>query len=430
MSSPLLAAVQAQAAPTAGVLDRPAARLDPIEIRAFETRTGRVAATIPYLGTPSWSRGIIAAGDWRVTVPLDSDDISLEVLGGVTDPWLWSWAVCQGTKIWQAGPLVTESYDGGVSTTFGGGGLLKLFTDKRVLTNPGRAALDTVTGTDADTVFGPTGYTPVIGGTVPAGNQNLSLHTIGKRLIQQDISTPGRELPIVFPDDIAGDAQREYPGYELASLGQRFLELSQVEGGSEFEFAPEFVDTTSKQYVRWRLRLGTPFLGNLTFARYWEYRKALVNTAFDTDGAYRITRDFERGNGMNRDLIIGFADRPIGGAPAEMILENVGNDHTSASAVATLNAWAAATVAGGQSAAPTITHTVRVAGDNGEGFQTGSPSLAEVDTGDNCVAVYPTNQPHPRLGAGTFASRILDIGSGADETTAQLTCQLLGRVES
>jgi len=256
----------------------------------------------------------------------------------------------------------------------------------------------------------------------------LLLHTIGKRLIQQDISTPGREIPIVFPDDIAGDAQREYPGYELASVGQRFIELSQVMGGSEFEFAPEFVDTTSKQYIRWRLRLGTPYLGNLGFTRYWEYRKALVSTAFDTDGGYRITRDFERGNGMNRDLITGFADRPIGSAPAEMVLENVGNDHTSAKDVTTLNSWAAATVAGGQAAAPTITHVVRVAGDNGEGFQTSSPALAEVEPGDNCLTVYPAGQPHPRLGAGTFASRIIDIGNGNDETTATLGCQLLGRV--
>jgi len=428
MTNPALLSAQLQATPSAGALERPVARLDPIEVRAFETRTGRVAATIPYLGTPAWDRGVVSAGSWRVTVPLDTDEVSLEVLDGVTDPWLWSWAICQGTKIWQAGPLVTESYDGGLSTTFSGGGLLKLFTDKRVLLNPGRATLAGVAGVDADTVFGPTGYVPAIGGTVPAGNQNLSLHTIGKRLIQQDISTPGREIPIVFPDDIAGDAQREYPGYELASVGQRFIELSQVMGGSEFGFAPEFVDTTSKQYIRWRLRLGTPYLGNLGFTRYWEYRKALVSTSFDTDGGYRITRDFERGNGMNRDLITGFADRPIGSAPAEMVLENVGNDHTSAKDVTTLNSWAAATVAGGQAAAPTITHVVRVAGDNGEGFQTSSPALAEVEPGDNCLTVYPAGQPHPRLGAGTFASRIIDIGNGNDETTATLGCQLLGRV--
>lgn len=428
MSNPLLLSAQIQATPSAGALDRPVAALDPIEVRAFETRTGRVAATIPYVGLPAWSRGVVTAGSWRVSVPLDTDELSLELLNGVTDPWLWSWAICQGTKIWQAGPVVTESYDGGLSTTFGGGGLLKLFTDKRLLLNPGRATLAGIAASDADTLFGPTGYVPVIGGTVPSGNRNLSLHTIAKRLIQQDIATPGREVPIVFPDDIAGTAQREYPGYDLASLGQRLLELSQVDGGPEFEFAPEFVDTTSKQYIRWRLRLGNPYLGNLGFARYWEYRKALVDTKFDTDGGYRITRDFERGNGMNRDLVIGFADRPIGGAPAEMVLENVGNDHTSASDSATLNAWATATVAGGQVAAPTLTHVVRVAGDNGEGFQTGSPALAEVDAGDNCLTVYPASNPHPRLGAGTFAARIIDIGNGADETTAELNCQLLGRV--
>lgn len=419
------AALSALTAAAAGPLVRPVARLDPLEVRVFETRTGRVAGTIPYLGTPRWGRGINTAGNWTVTVPLGDAALPLDLLNSYTDPWLWSWAVCQGTKIWQAGPVVTESYDGDTSTTFSGGGLLKLFTDKRVLINPARANAAVVTGNDADTVFGPTGHTPTIGGTVPAGNRNLSLHTIAKRIIQQDISAPGRELPIVFPADIAGTAEREYPGYDLASLGQRLTELSQVIDGPEFEFAPEFVDTSSKQYIRWRMRLGNPYLGNLAFAHYWSYRKALVNTTFDTDGAYRVTRDFERGNGMNRDLVIGYADAPIGSGPAELILENVGNDHTSASDPATLNAWAAATVAGGAVANPTMTHTVRVAGSDIEGFQTDSPALAEVDAGDNCTTVY---RDHPRLGTATFASRIIDISSGNDETTAQLGCQLLGQV--
>lgn len=428
MSAPQAFAATTLSATVAGPLARPVAERAPYEVRVFETRTGRVAGTVPYIGVPSWGRGVNTAGSWRVTVPLGTDELPLDFLNGVTDPWLWSWAVCQGTKVWQAGPVVGESYDGGLATTFTGGGLLKLFTDKRALVNPGRATLATVTGTDADTVFGPTGYTPTIGGTVPVGNQNLSLHTIAKRLIQQDISTPGREIPIVFPDDIAGTAQREYPGYDLAALGQRLMELSQVIDGPEFEFAPEFVDTQSKQYIRWRMRIGNPYLGNLAFAHYWEYRKALVDTKFDTDGQYRVTRDYERGNGMNRDLVIGFADRPIGSAPAEMVLEDVGNDHTSAGEVTTLNSWAAARVAGGTAASPTLEHVVRIAGDDGQGFQTGSPSLAEVDPGDNCTAVYSATDPHPRLGAGTFAARIIDIGNGGDHDTAALSCQFLGLV--
>lgn len=429
MTNPLFAtAAVALEATSAGPLARPAADLVPYEVRVFETRTGRVAGTIPYLGVPQWSRGINTAGSWRVTVPLDTDELPLDFLNGVTDPWLWSWAICQGTKVWQAGPVIGESYDGGTTTTFTGGGLLKLFTDKRVLVNPTRASLSGVTALDADTLFGPSGYVPTIGGTVPAGNQDLSLHTIAKRLIQQDISTPGRELPIVFPADIAGDSAREYPGYDLASLGQRLMELSQVINGPEFEFAPEFVDTQSKQYIQWNMRIGNPYLGNLGFAHYWEYRKALVDTKFDTDGGYRITRDFERGNGMSRDLVIGFADAPIGGAPAEMILENVGSDHTSASDTATLNAWATATVAGGAVGSPTLQHVVRLAGDDGSGFATGSPKLAEVDPGDNCTAVYSDTRPHPRLGGGTVAARIIDMSNGSDDATANLGCQLLGRM--
>jgi hypothetical protein len=405
---------------------RPRARFDPIEVRAFETRTGRVIARLPFIGIPRWSNGVCYAGEWSVNVKLGVDGISKELLDGITDPWRISVAISQGSKIWQAGPYVAEDYnDGDDATTLSGGGLFKLLTDKRVLINPARATLAGVASQDADVLFGPTGYVPVIGGTVPAGNQNLSLHTIFKRILQTITTATGGDLPLVYPADIAGTSAREYPGYDLAAAGQRLTELSQVENGPEFEFAPEFVDPSTRQYIRWNVRIGNPNLGNLTFPHVWDQDKALIGTGFTKDGGWRITRDFERGNGMNRDLVLGFADTPVGVNPSDILLESVGSSHTSASDTSVLNSWAKAAVAAGSTDAPILLHRVRVPGDDGFGNKTRSANLTEISNGDNGLFVIKN---HPRILDGTYACRIIRVDNGSVEQTAVLTTQLLGKV--
>lgn len=407
---------------------QPRAMFDPVQVRVFETRTGRVVALVPYVGAPRWSCGLLAAGEWSTTVKLGADGMAKELLEGLTDPWRFSVAVSQGSRIWQAGPLVSEDYrDGDDTTTIGGGGLFKLLTDKRVLVNSGRASLAGVTSADADVAFGP-GATNDIGSIIPAANRNLSLHTIFKRVLENVTAAPGGDLPLVLPADIAGTAERTYPGYDLASVGQRLMELAQVTDGPEFEFAPEFVDPTTKQAVRWRVRIGNPRLGNLAFPYTWDQEKALISTGFSKDGGWRVTRDFERGNGMNRDLVLGFADTTLTANPSDILLENVGSEHTSASDTGVLNSWAAAAIAAGQADLPIMTHRVRVPGDNGHGRKTRSPNLTEVQVGDN--AVFSISDAHPRLPGGQYACRIIRMENGQVEQTAMLTTQLLGRVTS
>jgi len=406
---------------------RPRAQFDPIEVRAFETRTGRVVARVPYLGTPRWSCGLLATGDWNVTVKLGADGMDKELLEGLTDPFRFSLAVSQGSRVWQAGPMVSEDYnDGDNATTLGGGGLKKLLDDKRVLVNPLRPTLAGVTVAAADVAFGP-GATNDIGSIIPAANRNLSLHTIFKRVLEIVTSAPGGNLPLVLPADIAGTAERTYPGYDLASVGQRLSELAQVDDGPEFEIAPEFVDPQTKQAIRWRVRIGNPRLGNLGFSYAWDQGKALIGTGFSKDGTWRKTRAFERGNGMNRDLVMGFADTPLTVNPSDILLEDVGSSHTSTSDVAVLNAWAAAAVATGGAELPIMVHRVRVPGDDGEGRKTRSPNLTEVQVGDNGLFNI---KRHPRLLDGTYACRIIRIENGQVEQTATLTTQLLGKVTS
>jgi hypothetical protein len=355
----------------------------------------------------------------------DSAGIDAATLDALAEPWRFSWAIAQGSKIWQAGPVISESYQGGSTTTVTGGGLWKLLSDKRTLINPNRANAATVTGTDADTAFG-TGTVSEIGSPIPVANRNLSLHTIAKRIVEGIESATGGNLPVVFPDDIAGTAVRTYPGYDLATPGQRLQELSQVINGPELEFAPEFVDPTTKQAIQWRMRIGNSRLGNLGFAYQWIAGRALCGAAVDIDGSNRSTRNFERGNGMNRDLITGYSDTPVNPLdPADILLEEVGNDHTSTTDTAVLNAWAASAVAANADQERTFGFRVRTAGDDGHGNLTNSPHMAGVLNGDNGHFVVRDN---PRIPDGTYAARILGMQPGRSAHEIELQTQFLAKV--
>lgn len=406
-------------------IPRPKVQFEKVEVRAFETRTGRVAGVVPYVGEPKWTRGIPnVVGSWSVTVPVDTKELSKELLDAYTQSWKYSWAISQGQKIWQAGPMVVEDYQGGVTTAVRGFGLWQLLTDKRLLISPTRSANNNATLPDTDVAFGPTG-TSDIGSTIPAGNQNLSLHTIAKRIVQTITAATGGDLPIVYPADIAGTSVRTYPGYDLASPGQRLSELTQVQMGPEIEFAPEFVDPLTKQQIRWVMRIGNPKLGSTDIRHRWSSEKALISLAFTKDGSGRCNLDFERGNGMNRDLVTGFVAVPVSTLdPADLLLEEVGSGHTSATDSVTLDSWAYGKVVSNLIPQAVCTAIVRVPGDDGRGNATESPTLTAVELGDMCSI---TLIRHRRLNNGQYAFRIIGI-EGAGDQLAKLTLQFIGMV--
>lgn len=413
---------------------QPKVTFQPYSVLAYETRTGRVAGSIPFVGVPRWSAGLSTPGAWSVTVALGGSGISPDLLDGLAEPQVFSWAICQGSRIWQAGPVVGESYsDGQSNTTVSGTGLWGFLTNKRLLVNPARATLAGVGAADADVAFAPTSATNVseIGTPIPAGNRDLSLHTIAKRIVQTIEGAAGGDLPIVYPDDIAGAAQRTYPGYDLASPGQRLTDLTGVIGGPEIEFRPSFVDDTTRQFIQHTMRIGNDqdpvalgHLGNLSFAQAWDYGKALVKLDISRDGSNKSTRDFERGNGLNRDIVVGFYDSPISASPGSLLLETVGSSHTSSDNKTELNGYAQSAVVTNAMSTPTFTAEVRIQGDDQQGRLTRSPNLASMENGDNFVS-HVTG--HRRLTDGTYYFRIINMSQGSTTQQASLALHFLGR---
>jgi hypothetical protein len=395
-----------------------------------DTRTGRVVEpNLPYLDSPRYEYGVNMTGGWGLKIPIDGASLSKQDLEELSDPWRFSIGVAVGGHIAQMGPLVGEAYsddDGLASSDLSGGGIWDLLTRKRLLVtgNVDGASIKTA---DADVVFGP-GSTSPKGTPIPAANQNVSLHTIAKRLVEISMARTNGALPITLPADIAGTSEREYPGYDLAYVGERLLQLTQVEQGPEVEFRPRFVDDTHA-YVQWEMRIGTPTaggrIGNVDGLHQWDYKKALTKLHFARDGSGQTFARYERGNGTERDILIGYsADSTYATQFGWPLLEDAGSAHSSATEQATLDAWALGAVNTNKIPITTWGAVVRVAGDDGYGQATGSPPLYEFAVGD--AAVFDVRD-HRRIRDGRYQVRILSVTSDGPNT-AKLGIQLIGEI--
>lgn len=410
----------------------------PYEVAIFETRTGIVRRWAPLAGFPQWERGTNLQGSWSVPVAVSKGRVadaygrrvqgmSRENLTAFSDTWYWSWAVCQGDHIWQAGPVLGYSPPNGFAVTVYGVGIWKLLTDKRVLLNPDRASRGGAAAFDADVCFG-TSATSSIGSVVPLVNRNLALPSIAARIVETVLDEPGGDLPIDIADTtIAGTAVREYGGYELSSPGAALANLAQDEGGPEQEFSPYFTDP-SRHMVRWSHDVGNPRLGQVAPVSppVWDLGLALVSVGHEVDGGLQAHRFFQRGAGTDRATLIGFAEDlgPVttGPNPNAPLLESVDTTHSQTELIATLTGYARAQLATDMRPILTLSPTVRLMGD-AKGRPTRSPRLSQVSGGDVIVLRL---RDHDTLPDGRYTVRVLRLSGANDGEHGTMDVQTLG----
>lgn len=373
--------------------------------RAFvvETVTGRIIADIPYIGVPRHTSGLNVTGDLNLTIPVGGNAITKDLLRSYLDPWRFSFGLSWGAHIFQCGPLVTyqSQTSGNIATVqIGCAGIWALFTLKRLLVNPAWAGAD-ITAPEADTVL-----------------SGLSLHTIAKRLVENDLDRNG-DLPIVLPTDIAGAESRTWPGYDLAYVGERLGQLTQGLDAPELEFRPRFTDQT-QMAVEWPMRIGNPRLGDLGLPHAWEFNQALTNLDEAVDGSRQQFRSWVRGNGMERGLLTGVAEDTSLVDVGWPMLEAVDGSHTSTTELSELSGWAQANVLAYRSPVRTWSAEVRIDGTDGRNQTTGSPPISVVASGD--TARIGVNG-HPWIPDGLYGRRIIGIQSGQSAETVSLVLQ-------
>lgn len=367
----------------------------------FETVSGTYETELPLAAIPTYQYTLNDAGSGSVQVALGgTDGFDKNLLNQYSDneDWRWSIAVVYNNSILQAGPILSESYSEGTTTSLSFAGIWKLFS-KRVIINP---------SVDISTP------------TLPAANSTYSsvtLNQLAKLLVQDNMLSQGA-LPIDLPaDDMPGTNSQTYYGYDLNLVADELANLTKLDQGPEIEFRPYWVDPL---HVRWTMRIGAPRLGQLGSAWVYDYGEqgALVGVDRTSDSSNNISASYSRGAGSQAAQVIGYSES-TSAADADLLLLAVDGNHTSETSQSKLNSYAKANVSTYQGPVVTYALTVKMNATDINKNPTSAPTIDQLSLGDTLKAVV-TN--HHRLTDGVYTVRVVSI-QNSDAQTAKLTTQ-------
>lgn len=287
-----------------------------------DLRTGRRLLDLNVLTGP-WKASLNEAGTVGATVTLRDPDMVQLVLRNAATVGKAFLAVVENDVVQEAGPIWVHDYDRDAGTLeLAAAGLWSYF-DHRVLL-PVLAA----------------GQSPVGADTNLSG---LSLGTIAKRLVQQAQRHTGGNVPIVLPGDEAGVHEREYLGADLALIGDRLAELTEVIGGPDIVFAPRF--TSDRLGIEWVMRVGTnakPQLSSQS-VHVWDLavpEPSVRGLKVRRTAEQLVGRQWATG-GRNDDVVMTARhDVPTLVNAGYPLLEAVDSSHSSVSVQSTLDAYA------------------------------------------------------------------------------------------
>lgn len=186
---------------------------------------------------------------------------------------------------------------------------------------------------------------------------NRSLAYIAQDIVKKGMDKQGGYLPIVFPvNPGTGTSQRtDYHGYDLENnrIDKRLTELSDVIGGPDIMFVPEWADEY-QQYVRWAMLTGTP--GYPPIAQDWTMvidagapEPQISELSMNVDGSHYATRAYATGSGEGAGIAMRMYDDQRLLRDGHPLLENT-TSYPSASNTSTLANYARA----GTSINPTV----------------------------------------------------------------------------
>lgn len=199
----------------------------------------------------SWSEELNDSGTISVTVPLtDPVNKRMDLFNSAPVGKVFLAAV-DGDTVLQAGPVWTHDFDG-THLTMQALGMWSYF-DHRVLLPVLAGRLPTDATTD-------TRFSDVVSDANDPGypwpvDTRESLLTIAKRLVEQAQSWTYGNVPVILPSEEAGDAERWYKGSDLGFVGDRLRQITEVQGGPDIMFTPQW--KTGKTGIEWIMRIGT-----------------------------------------------------------------------------------------------------------------------------------------------------------------------------
>ncbi|ATE56139.1 MULTISPECIES: hypothetical protein [Actinosynnema] len=353
-----------------------------------DTVTGRIIGTLPYRGTLGWEFGVNLGGQVQVSVPARQLDRGPRALRTMVEPWRTSLVLAWGRYLVQGGPIMTHRWDDSSGTLLVGAGGMWAVLNRRILKAADHDG--PITDEAADVVL-----------------SGLSLHGVAVRLVQLATTGPWGALPIAFPEPGPGTTTRTYFGYDLATVGERLMQLTQLDHGPDVELHPRW--STRPGHVEWELRIGAPQLGVRQPQQGVRYGAGLRHLSVDTDASATTHDARTPGQGMERAQPVGRAADMTLPAAGHPLLQSIDRTHTSAVDVATLDGHAAATLALHGHPVETWTGTVRVDGAIPGGDHAGV-GLGSFGAGDQLsIGVHR----HAWIPDGQYTRRAITISSAS-----------------
>lgn len=294
--------------------------------------TGDRIQTLPVL-SGFWSDVLNDSGSIECTVKLSDPDVARLDLASSAQPGRTFLAAVDGDTVLQAGPIWRHEFnDGERSLRLVGEGLYSYF-DRRVLL-PVLGSSELPSDSSTDSVF-----------------TGLSLQGIAVRLVEQALSWPSGGVPVVLPDPIAGTAERTYRGSDLAPVGARLRELSQVQGGPDIRFRPRF--TVDRLAVEWVMEAGTPDEPLLfsTFDATFHVGlpgSSVSNVTVGVDGKSIGSRAYAAGGRAVEEVLTAKAFDPRLTSEGFPLLDLVDSSHPTVTVLSTLQGYADELALGGR----------------------------------------------------------------------------------
>lgn len=373
------------------------------KVIVFETVSGRIHTDdLPVVGVPQFSRQINQIGSISITVQLGNTDVPpASSLRAMLAPWRFSLGVARGTIITQAGPItdiqVSATNQQVTISAVGIWGLLK----SRLLVTPSHTITPTSSGSTLD--LGPSGDTVYT---------NMALHDIAAHLVSDNLSRGTTwALPIDVPTDVGGTATRTYPLADLATVGARLQELTQVINGPDIDFKPYF-DPNNPGFVRWQMRIGTPVLQQAGAALCFDLYANLESIGIDSNGALLASGVYLKGTSTTNGPVGVYSRSPTLTSVGFPELEMVDTGHTDVSDATTMQGWADGDLALYQTTVETWTALVRL--DQ-------YPDFSSYDPGTFASFVISGHFWQPD---GTYQQRILGWSQGPTHSDLELVLQV------
>lgn len=290
--------------------------------------------------TGSWSEVLNDSGDIQCSVLL-SDPVNaalgLAESAAVGKAFL---AAVEGDLVLQAGPIWVHDWNNDSQTlTLIAAGMWSYFDHRAVLpVLAGRLPTDVTT----DTRFSAIVSDPDAVGYPWVSDTRESLQTIAVRLVEQAQTWTNGDVPVILPDEVAGENERWYKGSAVAMVGQRLHELTGVLGGPDIMFTPRW--TTDRLGIEWVMRVGTPSEPMLYSAQRQKFQlgiagSSLSNLTVKVDGSGLASTGFATGGKSDGQAIVTVSEDSTltdAGYPA---LDAVDTSHSTASEEATVQGY-------------------------------------------------------------------------------------------